>query len=194
MTSPLTAVMLKPRRASSERAREVVDQRAAGQARDAVRAGALEQAHRQAVADAAALPGVGDDQRHRGLDAAAACGGVAPDAHDLPGRLVDGHERLVAHVIDVGQGVELARAEPRLGAEEALAPGAIAEAREGVRKGLAVGGDDRTDAQQRAVGKRHLARHGLTLRRRGRPASPRCSRLCSVPSAMPSSRAASPAR
>ena len=52
---------------------QVVRQCGPGQARDPVRAGALDEAHREGVADAAALPGVDDGQRHVGHDAARRC-------------------------------------------------------------------------------------------------------------------------
>ena len=147
-----------------------------------------------AVADPAALPGVRHGQRQVGNRAPAVARGVAPDADDLPGRLVDRDERLVGLVIDVGEIVELARGESRLGAQEAVVARLIDRrskaSASGARSAGSIGRTRRRAPSASVICPGMASDPART--RDLRPAAER--RLCSVPSAMPSSRAASPAR
>ena len=86
----------------------------------------LDHAGGEPGADAAALPLVGDRDREVGDPVAGPRGGVAGLADQLPD-VVDGDERGVADVVDLGQVRQLAAAEPGLGAEEPPPPRLVAQ-------------------------------------------------------------------
>jgi hypothetical protein len=110
---------------------------------------------------AAALPVVDDDDRGLGLTRAGA--DEARDADALAGVGVQGHERLVVAVVDAGEVLQVAPAQPRDRREEPPEARLGAEALEPLGERVAILGLDGADRDLRSVPELH-ALHGAPVR------------------------------
>jgi hypothetical protein len=138
--------------ASQQRAsRTVLPLRRCRQTREAVLSRALRRPPRQRRANAHALQIVGDRDSYVRDTRAIGELCVAADADDRAVALVDGGDRLVRHMIDIGEVVKLARCQFVLGREESPAARLGSEPREQGRHAVTIVGADRPEAKTRAI-------------------------------------------